>query len=73
MIELTRSEWTAYCEAEAVGDLDAQREIIRQAEQRTYRKLGNMILNNMRNSYKYDEHVKENMEWLKDYVFGEDN
>lgn len=34
MIQMTRDEWEEYCKAEAAGDLDAQREIIRRAEER---------------------------------------
>ena len=38
MIQLTREEWESYCQAEASGDLEAQREIIRWAEERLVKK-----------------------------------
>lgn len=34
MIQMTREEWDAFCQAEASGDLEAQREIIRRSEER---------------------------------------
>ena len=40
MIQMTRDEWAEYCRAEAAGDLEAQREVIRHAEERIEREKG---------------------------------